>query len=157
MPYFLKRGFFIAENRKPRLFFSRFFAYVLFHKAGASSADFLFFFICPGAHKTNFARSKKEKRRRIRSFAAADICVLPQIKKLRFFRGICSVSKKKRKKTAKINGFPPQINLKTGDYKENSSNVFPVERSIHENFPSFNITKEWGEFSFGKDTEPQFR
>lgn len=157
MPYFLKRGFFIAENRKPRLFFSRFFAYVLFHKAGASSADFLFFFICPGAHKTNFARSKKGKCRRIRSFAAADICVLPQIKNCASFAAYAPYRKKSAKKTAKINGFPPQINLKTGDYKENSSNVFPVERSIHENFPSFNITKEWGEFSFGKDTEPQFR
>ncbi len=72
-------------------------------------------------------------------------------------RHMLRIEKKAQKKTAKINGFPPQINLKTGDYKENSSNVFPVERSIHENFPSFNITKEWGEFSFGKDTEPQFR
>lgn len=72
-------------------------------------------------------------------------------------RHMLRIEKKAQKKTAKINGFPPQINLKIGDYKENSSNVFPVERSIHKNFPSFNITKEWGEFSFGKDTEPQFR
>lgn len=85
--------------------------------------------------------------RRISSLAFSGICVKPHIyvKKIcRPFHGRNFLKKNPIGERYKI-------------YSENSSNGLPVARSIQANFPPCKSTNEWGEFSLGSDTEPQFK
>ena len=85
--------------------------------------------------------------RRISSLAFRGICAKPHIyvKKIcRPFHGRNFLKKNPIGDCYKI-------------YSENSSNGLPVARSIQANFPPCKSTNEWGEFSLGSDTEPQFK